>query len=103
MRSPGGNGAQRPSQQTRRGRARSAANGISYCSAARARTPIPFRWNKPRQINTLTGYHTILTWLDVVSMVRAAFEGDGALFPSTADSFGLHSMAEGTNGERNGS
>ena len=36
-------------------------------------------------------------------MVRAAFEGDGALFPSTADSFGLHSMAEGTNGERNGS
>ena len=36
-------------------------------------------------------------------MVRAAFEGDGALFPSTADTFGLHSMAEGTNGERNGS
>ena len=36
-------------------------------------------------------------------MVRAAFEGDGALFPSTAASFGLHSMAEGTNGERNGS
>ena len=36
-------------------------------------------------------------------MVRAAFEGDRALFPSTAASFGLHSMAEGTNGERNGS
>ena len=36
-------------------------------------------------------------------MVRAAFEGDGALFPSTAASFGLHSMAEGTNGEGNGS
>jgi ATP synthase protein I len=36
-------------------------------------------------------------------MVRAAFEGDGALFPSTAASFGLHSMAEGTNGQGNGS
>jgi len=36
-------------------------------------------------------------------MVRAAFEGDGALFPSTAGSFGLHSMAEGTNDKGNGS
>ena len=36
-------------------------------------------------------------------MVRAAFEGDGALFPSTAVSFGLCSMAESANGEGNGS
>jgi ATP synthase protein I len=35
-------------------------------------------------------------------MVRAAFEGDGALFPSTAASF-WHSMAEGTNDKGNGS
>jgi ATP synthase protein I len=36
-------------------------------------------------------------------MVRAAFEGDGALFPSTTVSFGLHSMAESTNEKGNGS
>jgi ATP synthase protein I len=36
-------------------------------------------------------------------MVRAAFEGDGALFPSTTASFELHSMAEGTNDKGNGS
>ena len=36
-------------------------------------------------------------------MVRAAFEGDGAQFPSTAVSFGLRSMAEGTNEGGNGS
>ena len=35
-------------------------------------------------------------------MVRAAFEGDGALFPSTTASFG-RSMAEGTNDKGNGS
>src|ERR1700731_2110283 len=35
----------------------------------------------------LTGYDAILTWLGAVSMVRAAFEGDGASFPSTAASF----------------
>jgi ATP synthase protein I len=34
-------------------------------------------------------------------MVRAAFEGDGASFPSTAGSF--HSMAEGTNRDGTGS
>ena len=37
-------------------------------------------------------------------MVRAAFKGDGAqfLFPRASDS-GLHDMAEGTDGEGNGS
>ena len=45
----------------------------------------------------LTGYDGILTWLDAVSMVRAAFEGDGALFPSTVGSVsGVHSMADDT-------
>jgi hypothetical protein len=45
---------------------------------------IPVYRNKPKQIKGLSGYDAILTWLDVVSMVRAAFEGDGASFPSTA-------------------
>jgi ATP synthase protein I len=36
-------------------------------------------------------------------MVRAAFEGDGAYFPSTADVSGLHDMADGTNDGENGS
>ncbi len=36
-------------------------------------------------------------------MVRAAFEGDGALFPSAAVRLGFHSMAEGTNDGGNGS
>jgi hypothetical protein len=44
-------------------------------------------WNKSNQINDLNRYDAILTWLDVVSMVRAAFEGDGASFPATAASF----------------
>jgi hypothetical protein len=34
--------------------------------------------NKARQINVLGGSDGILTWLGAVSMVRAAFEGDGA-------------------------
>jgi ATP synthase protein I len=36
-------------------------------------------------------------------MVRAAFEGGGALFPSGSIGSGLHSMAEGTNDGANGS
>jgi hypothetical protein len=36
--------------------------------------------NKFNQINELTGYGLILTWLDAVSMVRAAFKGDGRNF-----------------------
>jgi hypothetical protein len=43
---------------------------------------------KINQINELDGYDAILTWPDVVSMVRAAFEGDGASFPSTQHRFG---------------
>jgi hypothetical protein len=48
--------------------------------------PFRVRRNKFKQIKALTRYDAILTWLDAVSMVRAAFEGDGALFPSTAAS-----------------
>jgi hypothetical protein len=40
--------------------------------------------NKISQINVITGYGTILTWPVAVSMVRAAFKGNGALFPSIA-------------------
>ena len=36
-------------------------------------------------------------------MVRAAFEGGGALFPSGSIGSGLHSMAEGTNDGADGS
>ena len=36
-------------------------------------------------------------------MVRAAFEGDGASFPSTQASFRVHSMAEDTKDSGNGS
>jgi hypothetical protein len=42
---------------------------------------------KMKGINALDGYDAILTRFDAVSMVRAAFEGDGASFPSTAASF----------------
>jgi hypothetical protein len=51
------------------------------------RRPIRFHLDKSIKINTLDGYYAILTWSDAVSMVRAAFEGDGASFPSTAASF----------------
>jgi hypothetical protein len=44
--------------------------------------------NKIIEINWLDGYAAILTWLEVVSMVRAAFEGGGAPFPSTRHRFG---------------
>jgi hypothetical protein len=60
----------------------------SYCSAAIAPQPIAGREKKASQINELDGYDAILTWLDAVSMVRAAFEGDGASFPSTQHRFG---------------
>ena len=50
------------------------------------------------------GYDAILTWLEALSMVRAAFEGDGASFPSTATSFRVcTSMADGTDDSGNGS
>jgi hypothetical protein len=35
------------------------------------------------EINDITDPHAILTWLDAVSMVRAASKGDGAQFPPT--------------------
>jgi hypothetical protein len=59
----------------------------SYCTAAAIERPARGRWNKSNQINELSRYDAILTWLDVVSMVRAAFEGDGTSFPATAASF----------------
>jgi hypothetical protein len=58
-----------------------------YCSAAIAPQPIGGNEKKMSQINELDGYDAILTWPDAVSMVRAAFEGDGASFPSTQASF----------------
>jgi hypothetical protein len=59
-------------------------------AAALRRLPrqIRDRLNKIFEINWLDGYAVILTWLDVVSMVRAAFEGGGAPFPSTRHRFG---------------
>jgi ATP synthase protein I len=58
---------------------------------------------KINQINELDGYDAILTWPDVVSMVRAAFEGDGRHFHQRSIVSGLHSMAEGTKDGGNGS
>ena len=46
------------------------------------------RLNKSSRINALAGYDAILTWSDALSMVRAAFEGGGASFPSTQHRFG---------------
>ena len=40
--------------------------------------PIPPNSDKSRQIKEVSNQHAILTWLDAVSMVRAAFKGDGA-------------------------
>jgi hypothetical protein len=59
-------------------------------AAALRRLPRQIRdhLNKIIKINWLDGYAAILTWLDVVSMVRAAFEGGGAPFPSTRHRFG---------------
>src|SRR5258708_28473162 len=53
-------------------------------------------------MNELDGYDAILTWLDVVSMVRAAFEGDGRHFHQPRHCFGSHSMADGANDDGNG-
>jgi hypothetical protein len=50
----------------------------SYCSAAIAPRRAGDIGKKMNQINELDGYDAILTWLDALSMVRAAFEGDGA-------------------------
>jgi hypothetical protein len=43
--------------------------------------------NKIREINALSSQAAILTWLYVVSMVRAAFKGGGALIPASAAQF----------------
>ena len=56
------------------------------------------------QINELDGYDAILTWLDAVSMVRAAFESDGGVISINRSIVsGLHNMAGGTNDNGNGS
>lgn len=47
--------------------------------------------------------HGALTWIYALSMVRAAFEGDLASFPSIFSAgSGLHSMSGGTNKGKNG-
>jgi hypothetical protein len=50
----------------------------SYCGAAVAPLRVGDIAKKMNQINELDGYDAILTCVDAVSMVRAAFEGDGA-------------------------
>src|SRR6185437_6781785 len=57
---------------------------------------------KIKIFNALPGYGAILTWFGSVSMVRAAFEGDGASFPSTRHRSGRTSMAEDTNSSGSG-
>jgi hypothetical protein len=83
-------GYQRSSQQTRQRGARSIGAPASYCTAATALQAAPAKWNKIHKINEIDGYGTILTWQDAVSMVRAAFEGDGAAFSSTLASFRVY-------------
>jgi ATP synthase protein I len=61
--------------------------------------------NKTSQINEVDGYAEILTCLDAVSMVRAAFEGDGGVISIDRNIVpGVHNMAGGTNdsGNENG-
>ncbi|UZE49102.1 hypothetical protein ONR75_31120 [Rhodopseudomonas sp. P2A-2r] len=43
--------------------------------------------NKIKQINVLSDDQAILTWQDVLSMVRPALKGNGALFPAIAAFF----------------
>lgn len=58
------------------------------CTAATLSSPFPTWLNKSNLIKTLIGSDAILTCLDAVSMVRAAFEGDGASFPQPQHRFG---------------
>jgi hypothetical protein len=51
----------------------------SCCSAAIAPQAARLCWNNANKINALNGYYAILTCHDAVSMVRAAFEGGGAI------------------------
>src|ERR1019366_8465607 len=66
---------------------KSADDLFSYCSAAIAFHERRDNSHKCNKFRCLDGYDAILTWLDALSMVRAAFEGDGASFPSTQASF----------------
>ena len=75
------------SQQSGQAGARSNQDAARCCGAATGPGRIRARPNNRNRINTLSGYDAILTWSDAVSMVRAAFKGDGASFPSTATSF----------------
>ena len=50
----------------------------AFCTAAIGPWRVWNTWNKFNQIKTLTDQHAILTWLDAISMVRAAFKGGGA-------------------------
>jgi len=91
-------------QANRHSRLKSADRASGYCSAATGPPPARGYANKLQRINELEGWEAILTWLDALSMVRAAFKGDGAPFLSTASIVsGLRSMAQGTNDSEDGS
>src|SRR6185437_2443034 len=68
---------------TRESRAVAANLAQGCCSAAIAPQAARADRDKYNENNALTGYDAILTWFGVLSMVRAALEGDGASFPST--------------------
>src|ERR1043166_8862181 len=65
-----------------------ALGGGSCCSAMTAFRQPRNSSEKSFQIKGLSDSHAILTWLDAVSMVRAAFSGDGAQFPLHARRIG---------------
>src|SRR5258706_16059722 len=76
----------------------------NYCNAAIAPQRVGDIRKKMSQINELDGYDAILTWLDAVSMVRAAFESDGGVISINRSIVsGLHNMAGGTKDNGNGS
>lgn len=76
---------------------------IGVCSAPNAAQDGRQRRQKPNQINAVSNCDAILTRWGALSMVRPAFEGDGAPFSVSNDIVsGLH-MAEGAGEEGNGS
>jgi ATP synthase protein I len=81
----------------------SARNVPGFRTAAAGLRPAPANSNNVTQINVIDGHVAILTWSGAVSMVRAAFEGDGASFSFTAASCRVCSMAQGTHEGEDGS
>jgi ATP synthase protein I len=79
-----------------------------FCSAATGTSPIWNTCNKFKQIKGLDDQHAILTWLNAISMVRAAFKGGGSRFSLFCASYRvsttwLNDMADGTNDSEKGS